>query len=243
MVDYRRSEIVSGLFIVLAVLVFALFALKVGSFDLFAPFRGDVVSCRAYLHDIKTLEKGAKVTVGGRTVGSCTGHGFVSREMRLEDLSDLVDLLGKGVDLPEKLTLQIVEVRFELDDPELRLDPETASVSLAQDGFLGTHYLRLHPGHWTAGNAPARLLEAGIDDLVITAHDAAGIDGLLAQLQPILAQVGGILTKTNEQFLSKSNMEAATNLLGELDRATRSLRQLLDSEQPKGLWKSLLEPA
>ncbi len=59
MADYRGSEIVSGLFIVLAVVVFGLFAFNVGGFRLPAVFRGKGLTCHAHFSDIKRLEKGA----------------------------------------------------------------------------------------------------------------------------------------------------------------------------------------
>ena len=73
MADYRKHEILSGLFIMIAVVVFSLFAFKVGDLDLFALFRGEALDCRAFFTDVKSLNTGAAVKIGGQRVGKVTG--------------------------------------------------------------------------------------------------------------------------------------------------------------------------
>ncbi len=69
MADYRRSEIVSGLFILLAVAVFALFAFKTGGIPTPGWFKESGTTCVSFFPDVKTLEEGVKVSIGGRRVG------------------------------------------------------------------------------------------------------------------------------------------------------------------------------
>ncbi len=42
MTDYRKSEIVTGLFVCLAIVVFCLIAFRVGQFDLMGLLKGEV---------------------------------------------------------------------------------------------------------------------------------------------------------------------------------------------------------
>ena len=84
MADYRRTEIVSGLFIVLAVAVFGLFAFQVGGLGVPEIVRGARLVCYAQFTDIKSLEKGAKVTVGGEPVGKVTSVRLVEATLTPE---------------------------------------------------------------------------------------------------------------------------------------------------------------
>ena len=72
MVDYRKHEILTGLFIIAAILVFALFSFKVGGLDLLKPFRGRTLACWSDFPDVKGLEVSANVLAGGRKVGRVT---------------------------------------------------------------------------------------------------------------------------------------------------------------------------
>ena len=70
MSSYRRSEIVSGLFVTLAAVVFALFAFKVGRFDLMGLLKDKAITCRTYFANVKTLQAGSKVRVGTRIIAA-----------------------------------------------------------------------------------------------------------------------------------------------------------------------------
>jgi len=163
MAEYRKSELISGTFILVSIAVFGLFAFKVGGFDPFGALRGRSVSFRAFFTDVKTLDVGAKVTVGGRAVGTCTGLSFTSRPT------------AEG-----NRVRQIVRVDFELYDATLTIDLDTAYVALAQDGFLGPHHLRLDPGTWPKGETPPALFEAGFKQgQVIKTRTGTGLEGVL----------------------------------------------------------------
>ena len=143
MTSYSRNEIVSGLFIVGAVGVFALFAFRVGNLDPLAVLRGEGQVCVAYFADIKTLDKGAKVTVAGRRVGSVRSVSLAERPATAEDIERQRDVSGATAvaGLEPGMLQARVRVEFGLDDATLRFDQKTARVSLVQDGFLGRHYL------------------------------------------------------------------------------------------------------
>ncbi len=55
MKSYNRSEIVSGIFVVLALGVFALFAFKVGQFDILRSLSGPALDCATDFRDVKSL--------------------------------------------------------------------------------------------------------------------------------------------------------------------------------------------
>ncbi|MHC4448297.1 MAG: MlaD family protein, partial [Planctomycetota bacterium] len=116
MADYRRTEIVSGLFIVLAVAVFGLFAFQVGGIGVPEIVRGARLVCYAQFTDIKSLEKGAKVTVGGEPVGKVTKVQLVEATLGPEQYDLLTRAYGAeafpGVE--PGMQHQIVEVEFEL---------------------------------------------------------------------------------------------------------------------------------
>ena len=157
MSSYRRSEIVSGLFVVLAAVVFGLFAFKVGRFDLMGLLKDDAITCRAYFPNVKTLQVGSKVRVGGREVGEVIGLVLVegSTPPATQDPGGLERLVN--------------EVTFELMYPELRLDAGSARVRLAQESLLAPHFLELDPGRWPANQPPATLFEADLPDVVVIA--------------------------------------------------------------------------
>jgi len=98
-VEYRKHEIVSGIFIVLALAVFALFAFKVGKFDLGGLFSETVLECVSYMDDVGGLEADADVKVGGQRVGTV-------RSIELVGAADLPRLAeGEGP----------IQVRFTID--------------------------------------------------------------------------------------------------------------------------------
>ena len=108
MASYRRSEIISGLFVTLAAVVFGLFAFKVGRFDLMGLLKDEAITCRTYFTNVKTLQVGSKVRVGGREVGEVT------------DLVLVESPTPEGAQDPGGLKRLVNEVTFELVYPELR---------------------------------------------------------------------------------------------------------------------------
>ncbi len=206
MADYRRSEIVSGLFIVLAVAVFGLFAFNVGGFELPRIMRGESLVCYANFTNVSSLEKGAKVSVGGRLVGKVTKLSIAEEELTQSEYERMVEVSGTDAfpGLEAGMKRQVVEVEFELTDETLKLDAETARVSLVQDGLLGTHYLTLDPGYWRDAG-PETIFMSDLmtqDDRVeIKVRGSGGLDELIAAARPIVKKIDAAITKLNEEIL------------------------------------------
>ncbi len=212
MSDYRRSEVVTGLFVALAAVVFALFAFKVGRFDLMGLLAGDAVTGRTFFANVKTLQVGSKVRVGGREVGE------VSAIRLVEDPAPAV---------PGEMKRLVNEVTFELTYPDLRLDPKTARIAIAQDSLLAPHYLELFPGEWRSELPPRRLLEAELPEgLVVASEEGAGIEELMALARPAITELGTLLETVNRDVLTPENLATLSRALGELDGALAEGRQI-----------------
>lgn len=242
MAEYRRHEIVTGLFILVAVAAFSLFAFKVGRYDLFDALQGPRLRCVTYLDDVKTLTSGGKVTAAGRVVGSVTELKLVERAIDEADVAHLATLGGRS-DLKPGLLRQIVEVSFELTDPALLLDPASARVTLLQDGFLGQHFLDLKPGYWEKGAAPKPLFEAGhADGLAVAARAGTDVEKLLSAVYVTVTDVHEILEKVNEDVLSPDNSKAIAKLIDDLGAVSGEARSFLEKDRPDGLHRSIVEP-
>lgn len=224
MSQYRKSEIVSGLFITLAAVVFALFAFKVGRFDLLGLFRAEAVRCRAYFLDVKTLQVGSKVTVGGRNVGEVT-------DLRLVEGPWPIDQSPAGrtpAGETGRTNRLVNEVTFELTYRELRLEPRTALVTIAQDSLLSPHFLRLDPGRWPAEQPPRHIFEAELPDgTVIASGEGASIDDLVAIAQPAVQDFAAILQTLNREVLTPENMKTIGRLLVRLDDTVGQGQEIL----------------
>ncbi len=215
MASYRRSEIVSGLFVILAAVVFGLFAFKVGRFDLMGLLKDDVVVCRTYFANVKTLQVGSKVRVGGREVGEVTNLVLVEDPAPLDDQD------------PEDRKRLVNEVTFELTYEQLRLDPESARVRLAQDSLLAPHFLELDPGRWESTEQPLSLFEAELPPVVVIASEAGvGLEELMAQARPVLDDLGALIRTVNQRLLTDGNLAAINRVVGELDAAMVEGRQI-----------------
>ena len=242
MADYRRHEIVTGLFVLVAVAAFSLFAFKVGRYDLFQAFQGPRLRLVTHLDDVKTLTTGAKVTAAGRVVGSVVELKLVERAIEAGELEHLATL-GSRPDLTAGLQRQVVEVAFDLTEPALRLDPASARVALLQDGFLGAHFLDLEPGFWEPGKAPKPLFEAGhAEGLVVAARAGTDVEKLLSAVYVTVTDVHAILEKVNEDVLSPENSKAIAKLIDDLGAVSGDARTFLDKERPDGVHRSIVEP-
>ncbi len=247
MADYRRTEIVSGLFIVLAAAVFGLFAFQVGGLGVPQIVRGARLVCYAQFTDIKSLEKGAKVTVGGERVGKVTSVRLVEATLGPEQY----DLLTR-TDGPEAfpgvepgMQHQIVEVEFELDQKDLKLDEKTATISLAQDGLLGAHYLKLDPGYWS-GPGPQTIFKSNLaqnDRVQVAVRGTGGLDDLIAAAQPVVRKVEGILSKIDDEILTDAAIEDLSGAIVDARILVQNLKMLSDREDPLGIHQKLVEPA
>ncbi len=218
MSSYRRSEIISGLFVTLAAVVFGLFAFKVGRFDLMGLLKDDTISCRTYFPNVKTLQVGSKVRVGGREVGEVTSLVLVEGPTPQREQA------------PGGLQRLVNEVTFELSYPELRLDPRTARVRLAQESLLAPHFLELDPGRWPASRPPLTLFEAKLPEFVPIASEAGvGIEELMALARPAIDELGTLIKTVNQELLSATNLEAINRgigAFGELDAVMAEGRQI-----------------
>ncbi len=216
----RSSEVVTGLFVVSAALLFALFAFKVGRFDLMGLLRSERLDCRAYFLDVKTLQAGSKVKVGGRDVGEITGVHLVEGPWPLPG----GDVAAGGGDARHRL---VNEVTFGLAYAELRLEPETARVTIAQDSLLSPHFLRLDPGHWPREQPPPPIFEAALPaGIILASAEGAGIDEPMAVARPAVEEPTTILQTLNREFLTPANLAAAQRVIGTLDETLEEGRQL-----------------
>ncbi len=230
MASYRRNEIVSGLFVLAAVALFALFAFRVGDLDLFAAARGSELLCHAHFSDVKTLDAGAKVTVAGRRVGTV-------RELRL---------VAREVDpaSPTPRHGHLVEVSFSLDALDLRLAVERASVGLGQDGFLGRHYLVLDPGTWPAdAPAPTAGEQLAAAPVELRARPVAGWDAVVDATVPILRGIDAVVSTINDDLLGPDGLGRVRAVLETLGAGLADARRLLDAGAATGVDQRILQPA
>lgn len=242
MARHQRREIVPGLFVLAAGAVFALFAFRVGRWEVLDFLKGDRLLCRSVFDEVKTLSVGARVVVSGRSVGVVDRLAWTEREYTPEDLEILRRRLGT---LPPGIGTEarrlVVQVDFELTDETLRLDRETARVTIRQDGFLGQHYIDLYPGFWPAEMEPPTILAAGYEEpLLLPAHAAGGLELLTATVADAVASLDALITTLNEGVLSPANRENLGAMLGSLRGAAEDMRGMLG--EGGGLRTGLLEP-
>ena len=231
MPPYSRSEIISGLFVVLAVIVFALFAFNIVHIEL--PFaEPPAAHLRAEFTDAGALDPGDRVIFAGKVVG---------RVNAIAIRQTPVDLPGA----PEGTTRQLLEVRFEINDPELRLDPGTASVAIGKDGLLGRNYISLDPGNIPPGT-PLLIAAANATEdqpLTLPATDAQHLDAVIAQAGPIMAKVDAILSRIDQRILADQNLEQIDQTLASLQQAAGNVRRFLDRQDPDGAHALIVKPA
>jgi ABC-type transporter Mla subunit MlaD len=251
MAEYRRAEITSGAFIVLSVLVFALFSFRVGGLNFDFLFGGGGVEFHAFFDDVKTLDEQAKVAVGGTQVGVVTK---VAPEARTLDEADVRRLSDSGLDVkalgiaPGRMR-QSVRVTFKITQGSLRL-AEDASVKIEQEGFIGPFFLALNAGTWDAAAPPKTVDEAGPRATPLRAEAGAGLlDDFRTKFAPTLREIDGILSKVNQDLLggSPEDLRRLVPLFAEnLDEARSLLRRLDDLVDPArddSVHATLLQPA
>lgn len=214
--SHRRSEIVSGVFIVVALLIFALFAFKVGHFDLLGLFRPSPLVCRSVFLDVKSLRVGAEVKVGGRRVGEVTAL-------------NLVDRLWADSETGEMLHRLVNEVIYVLREPSLRLDPKTAEVSIEQDSPLSPHFLALDPGRWPADRVPETIFEADLgEELILPAREAVGFGDLFESAGDVVSELREILETVNHKILGPRNVETIGTMLEDFAQAASGARNAVE---------------
>jgi hypothetical protein len=216
MAEYRRNEIVSGLFVCLAIVAFSLFAFRVGRFDLLGLFKGEALVFRAYFTDVKTLEPQQPVKVGGQSVGEVIAVRMVQRPLSEEQVGHLRDFneekAARG--LAPGMMRQLIEIEFELTEPNLKLNPDTAYVTLGQESLLSSHFLILDPGEWQAGEEPLTIFDADFAvDAVIRAKEGTGYEELVAIVKPVVRELNSTLSTINQSLLSRENLKRFRNVL------------------------------
>ncbi len=239
----RRSEIVTGLFVCAAVVVFGLFAFRVGRFEWLSFLKGHRITAVTGFPEAKTLSIGARVLVAGRSVGEVTAIRLVQRPMTDDDVARVArEMPGTSPSSGQLRTT--VEVTFDIVDGELRIDPETARVALAQDGFLGNHFLDLTPGFFTPEALPPKVSErpAG-DQLTLRPIESGALDTLLPLITETVQAARDVLTGVDEHFLGVTNRDAIAAMLRDFAGVAASLRALLDVGNADGVQASLIRPA
>jgi ABC-type transporter Mla subunit MlaD len=230
MPNYQRKEIVPGLFVLAAVAVFALFAFRIGRWQVLDFLKGDRLACHAVFGEIKSLAVGAKVVVAGRRVGAVNRLSWTDRPYAPADIETLRRQLG---DLPPDIRAGsrrlAVEVDFELSDASLRLDPASAQVSIQQDGLLGQHYIDLYPGFWQEGREPPPILAAGYAQPLRVQTQQAGGSELLTKVGDALTSMDTLIKTLNDQVFSPANCDNLTTTLASVRNAADELRRLLDA--------------
>ena len=255
MTDYRKSEIVTGMFVCLAIVVFCLFAFRVGSFDLLGLLKGEVVACRAYFIDVKTLEPGSVVKVGGQPVGKITVVRMIEKPLTRAQVDILRNLSEwkAASNLREGMIRQLIEVEFELSEPRLKIDTSTAAVSLSAASLLAPHNLALDPGEWAADQPPdwpprQRLGPDGEPEPVLIAtQEQTGFDELVAMTKPImknidavLTRLGGILDETDKAGGIAKVITRLDEFLGDTGKlVTEIADSLVTDENAKNLEQTL----
>lgn len=202
MADYRRNEIVSGLFIVLSVLVFAAFTLK--TYGRPIPFfESKGVECEAWFSDVGQLDSAAKVSSFGHRVGTVSS---IEQDVAAFTAAEL-DEEKKRLDapLPEGWKPgrrhHMVRVRFKITDQHVRLG-EDASVSVVQEGFIGPWYLALDPGTWDEADPPPLVSDRkDPGPIQVKPRRTETLRDLVPAVKPVLRNIDSILVRIDEDLL------------------------------------------
>jgi ABC-type transporter Mla subunit MlaD len=249
MADYRRSELVSGLFILSSVLIFALYAFKL----LGVPIPGleaPGVICETWVDEVQQLDAAGKVAVGGRQVGNVVDFAYAERPWTVDELAAAKARSGELA--PGQALGQVrpsIKIRFRITDESLRVGAN-ASVSIAQEGFIGAWYLLLDPGTWPEASPPAPLVKAGPPKGGFPSKPTAGLAELMPMVKPSLASLERILDKVDTALLTAENTGEIAKLLpsvrADMDAARTlitNLSDLTDKSSVDGVQQRLLNPA
>ncbi len=233
MADYRRSEIISGGFIVLSVLVFALFAFKVLGVPIWL-LEESGVTCYAYLDEIKTLNDSSRVAIGGFKVGTVTN--LEPAEIVFTD-ADIAAETQRTGSTPVKHKAgdvrHVIKATFRITTTSIRIG-DGAYVWVAQEGFIGPCFLSLDPGIWTAAK-PGKVVKdlAAKAPLFFPTERPQGLDDLMARAGPLLDKARDMLTRIDDDFLKPlldpKNRDKVAEFIPLIDEALHSARDTLNS--------------
>ena len=250
MATYKKSEIMSGVFILLALAVFTLFAFKVGGWDLFGFASKESRQFQTLLLETETLQPGAKVTVGGVRVGTVTAMRLATEE-ETQDFLQGLDASARMAAYPEGIDPRVL-VSFNVendhfDDVPFRLSRLSSRVFLQQEGFLGPHYLQVDPGRVAEDGVPVFEGDQA-EPFAIAAENKGLLAVLMKELRPTQVRVNTLLDRINEGVLSKENMDNMSLLLKNLVEATESGNRILAQVEellgpgPNGITELILVP-
>jgi len=218
----KSTELRSGIFVVLAMVVLTILIFSVGNFR--ARLQA-AVRYTTYVPDVKFLKTHDPVTFGGFKVGDIKA---------IEVATDRHGML--------KITLDV--------DPEIPVK-EDSVVTVKQDGILGPKYLEISPGSpggkRLAGGAtllgivPTAFVELGpsfegplqrldklLENLNLILGDAEfrkNIDGLLTESRSLLANMNEQVTKLGT--VASKTGDKSQEVLTELDETIKSVREPL----------------
>jgi len=213
-VSYTRSEIISGGFVIAAIVLFTLFAFEAMPLNPLRGLAGDALACETVLENANGIKPGTPVIVAGYEVGK------VQR----------VELIQHTSTAQPPTTRHVARVRFTIKEPTLRLDQRTASVTLGQSGLLGRRFLALDPGRWQGEQPPLAQRDAD-EPLRIRGVDQPGIGQMIAQLQPLVERVNRITRKVDRGLLAERNVTAISDFLDDLHMSMQRVRLVLDANE------------
>lgn len=248
MAEYRRAEVVSGLFVLLSVLLFALFAFKVIGIQI-PFFEKKGVECEALFDNVETLDRAAKVTIGGHRIGTVTdirpaSQLFTSEEIAAESQRTGEVPAGWAVGRERHVLL----VRFRITDSDVRIG-DGASVMIVQEGFIGPWNLAVDPGTWDVAHKPPFIRENRGTVVRFPSRRVDTLKDFIPMVRPIVHQVEGILATVQHGLLDpllQGQEENLREIVPELSRAITEaraavgdIRHVLDASSPESPIRNL----
>lgn len=226
----RKNEIITGLFVVAAVVVFTLFAFNIVPVNL--PFVGEDegVACESRFMHIGGLRVGDRVVFAGKPVGRVTGQRIIA--------DDMPQTLSDG---STQLQQQMILVSYVLTEPSLRLNSAAATVRIEQDGLLGRDFLSLDPGP-VSGKDELLINNITQQPLVIQAEEAAGLAALVDTAIPVLEEAEAVLARVNNDILHESNTTAIRKSIADAEATVASIRTIMDRDEPDSLFALVTQP-
>lgn len=229
MAEYRRSEIVSGIiFIAASILVFAWFFMKARGYPI-PLIEQPGVAFYAEFDDVGYLDEAAKVTAGGRRIGTVTGLERREAEIlepELEEQGRRTESLPAGWKAGR--TRQTIRVNFKITDEDLRLGDD-ATVAVVQEGFIGQWLLAVDPGTWGPGEQAAPVKSnRGADPIRLKTRRVDSLKDLIPAMKPALARVDSILARIEDDLLKpllEGRREAIAGMIPDVQASLDGIRR------------------
>jgi|GEM_PF-4431410 len=238
---YRRSEIVSGGFVVIAAAMLTWLAFRAGGMTSLAIFGPRSIKCISEFSDVQGLTVGAWVMAAGRPVGDVTGIRLVESPITDEENRRIVERLGDPALAPPVGALRTaVEVRFSLRDATLRFDPATATVRIGQSGLLGETLLTLDSGYWMQQRPPL-VKQKLAEPISITAQNPEGINEAIEALGPAIRRINSVLRKVDDHFATLENFESLSQSIKDVQTLVASMRDFVRKDNG-ALYTKVVQP-